>query len=150
MAGLITINVRTRFVSQIICISQMSCRSEKYSNGRKISTTFGSIQSQKHHQFPKQKSNEQNKQKVFEKLFVVVAADIIAGRFRRGTNRIPSLYSCSPVAAIGGLEEGLAGSETKAFHNLKKIVHDQEIDFDFGFRFRFRFDFDFDFDSISI
>ena len=65
----------------------------KSSNGRKIariapiSTIFRPIESQRHDRFPKTFSSEQNERKVFEKLFAVVAAVVVVGRFREDTNR---------------------------------------------------------------
>ena len=64
-------NARSRFVSQIICISQMSYRSEKSSNDRKVAriapvwTIFGPIESQRHDLFLKKISNARNGRKVF-------------------------------------------------------------------------------------
>ena len=59
-------NRGSRFVSQIICISEISYRSEQSSNNRKIArvapilTIFGPIESQRHDLFLKNNSNETN------------------------------------------------------------------------------------------
>ena len=91
------INARGRFVSQIICISQMSYRSEQSSNDRKIAriapipTIFGPIESQRHDLFLENFSNKRNEQKFFKNIVAMVAAIVVVGRFRRDTNRMPLL-----------------------------------------------------------
>ena len=90
-------NARSQFVSQITCISEISNRSKKSSNSRKIARTprismiFGPIESQRRDLFLNFFSNEQNKRKVFQKFVAVVVAPIVVNRFRRDRNRMPSL-----------------------------------------------------------
>ena len=59
-------NARSRFVSQIICISKMSYRSKKFSNSRKIAR-IAPISTPRRNLFFEKFAKERNEQKDFEK-----------------------------------------------------------------------------------